>query len=203
LSATESDDYMERLAKRMMALEPEAYQEFGDIFGPRFKAFFLSKRVEISEAEDLAVSCITDVARKVAQGKYRITKGGRFESWVFKVAHNGLLDWLRKRKRRHEIEVPLRGDVPTQSALGEKPEGNTDVMCAVHDALAQLSEGDRLIIELRDLGVEFSYSEIGERLGTRPATARVRHFRALKRLQSILAKDLRVKNLVNGKRTTR
>jgi RNA polymerase sigma factor (sigma-70 family) len=201
LSATKCDDYMERLAKRMMALDEQAYKEFADIFGPRFKAFLLSKRVGISEAEDLAVSCITDVARKVAKGKYRCTKGGKFETWVFKVAHNGLLDWFRKGKGKRQAEVPLVGDVPAQNPVREESQASRDVMCAVHEALAQLSEGDRVIIELRDLGVELSYSEIGQRLRTRPATARVRHFRALKRLESILARDLRVRNLINRKRT--
>jgi RNA polymerase sigma-70 factor (ECF subfamily) len=185
---------MEKLARRMVASEDQAYREFGAIFGPRFRAFFLKHGLTGSDAEDLAISCITDIALKVK--KYKSTKDGSFEAWVFTIARNTLVDWWRK----HQATVPLTDDLSTENLLGGELKPNINVVLAVRDATAQLSKTDQAVIQLRELGVEHSYDEIGEHLGIRPETARVRHFRALKRLASILKRDPRIRNFLDRKK---
>lgn len=75
-----SNTCLEELAKRMIALEDNAYYEFADIFGTKFKSYFLRHGLSDFNAEDLASTCITDIALKV--GKYKQIENGNFEAWV-------------------------------------------------------------------------------------------------------------------------
>ena len=168
-------------------MEDQAFREFGDIFGPRLRAFFLVHGLAVSDAEDLAVSCVTDIALKVE--KYKPMKDGGFEAWIFTIARHTLVNWWRN----YRATVPLPDDLPTQEPPSDELGLNMEVILAVTDAVAQLSEIDRTIVQLRDLGVENTYAEISERLCIPSGTVRVRHFRALKKLQSLLQRDQRIR----------
>lgn len=86
----------ERIALGLKTLDPEAYDEFADHFGPRFKGFFVQNGLSCGEAEDLAVSCITDIARVVSRYQ-QLAKGG-FQDWAFAIARKSLADWRRERQ---------------------------------------------------------------------------------------------------------
>lgn len=180
---------IDSLAARMLALEEEAFTDFARVFGPRFRAYFIRRGLPVVDAEDLAVSCVTDIALKIE--KYKPVAGGGFEAWVFTLARRALFDWWRERRATE----PLPDDLPAPLP-GEPEEGELAVVEAVRDAVAQLPEADQALIELRDLGGEYTYSEISQQLGLSPQGARVRHFRALKRLKSILEKDPRIGKLL-------
>jgi RNA polymerase sigma factor (sigma-70 family) len=189
--AAKSEIDIEDLARRMSAFDELAFKEFADMFGPRFKALFSRRGLPMAEAEDLSVSCVTDIALKV--NKYRPTEGGSFEGWVFTLAHRYLIDWWRARR----ATVPLPDGLAYIPTSSEEFEPNLNAVFAVRDAMAQLSETDQLLIRLRNLGEEYSYDEIGRRLGLRADTARVRHFRAMKRLKIILEKDSRIQRFIH------
>lgn len=181
---------IEGLASRMAASEEQAFIEFAETFGSRFKSFFIKKGLTTSNAEDLAVSCITDIALKVE--KYKPVREGGFEAWVFTLARNYLIDWLRTRRNSE----PLPDNLAAPTVSTDEIEPNLDIILAVGDALAELSEADQILVKLRHLVEEHSYAEIGERLGISPETARVRHFRALKHLKAILETDERIQRLL-------
>jgi len=185
-SSTDFED----LAKRMVGLEERAYEEFADLFGPRFLRYFIRRGLPAMEAEDLAVSCVSDIALKV--DRYHRTQGGGFEAWVFTLVRHIWADWWRAYKETVPLPQQLVGADPRAIETGPNPE----VVSAVRDALQCLTPKDREIIEFRDLGGETTYIEIGAQLGIRPGTARQRHRRALRRLQALLEKDHRIKSLL-------
>ncbi|MDQ3821105.1 MAG: hypothetical protein M3362_25950, partial [Acidobacteriota bacterium] len=90
-----SDENVERLAQRLSALEPQAFEEFSDLFTPRIKGYLMRHGLTASDAEDLTVSCITDTALKV--DKYKLIDGVGFAAWVFTLVRHSFVDWLRKR----------------------------------------------------------------------------------------------------------
>ncbi len=199
MSDGKTDIHMEELAKRMVALDDRAYGEFANIFGPRFRALFLARGLTLSDAEDLAVSAVTDIALKVE--KYRPMKAGSFAAWVFALARHTLADWFRRHRGKQQAEVPLFKDVPTKGRAAYDLEPNMDIVLAVQDGLAQLSETDRDIIQLHDLGGEHTYAEISERLHMQAGTVKVRHFRALRQLEAVLENDSRIKKLLRLKKS--
>ncbi len=182
----ESDIDIEGLARRMRESDEEAYREFACYFGPRFRSFFLRRGLQLGDAEDLAVSCVTDIALKVE--KYRAVDGGAFEAWVFTLARQSLLDWWRAHRYTEPLSENPASELPAQDAF----ENNTELISAVIDALAQLSEDDRAVIQAIEFSGEQTFAEAGKTLGLSEGRVRARHYRALKRLQAILERDERI-----------
>jgi RNA polymerase sigma-70 factor (ECF subfamily) len=189
-----SDKYIEELATRMLYLEEEAFAEFAEIFGPRLMAFFVRRGLSVGDAEDLSVSCVTDISLKV--DKYTALREGGFTSWVFALARNALADWWRS----HRPAEPLPENFSSPVQESEDGEPVSEVVVAVRQALNLLSESDRSVILLRELEGRYTYDEIAERLGIRAEAARVRHHRALKRLKAILEEDPRIVKFISKDR---
>lgn len=197
-----SDKYMEDLATRMLGFEDEAFLEFAEIFGPRLRSFFIRRGLPAGEADDLSVSCVTDISLKV--NKYTSVREGGFSSWVFALAHNSMADWWRARHASEPMPENLGAAPPQQQSDegGEGGEGDSEVVLAVRHALSLLSESDRSVVMLREMGGDYAFDEIGELLGIRGDAARVRHHRALKKLKAILEEDPRVAKFI-GRRQER
>lgn len=178
-------EYFERLAERMAGLEDRAYDEFAGLFGRYLGSYFRKHGLAASQAEDLTADCITDVALNVS--RYRRIEGGGFKAWVFAIAKHALADWWRVNKPI----VPLTEDVPSRDPE-DQARPNAQVVSAVREAAAKLSDTDRSVIELRDFGEERSYREIADMVGAAERTVIVRHHRALKRLGAMLKDDPRI-----------
>jgi len=188
-----ADDDFKDLAEGLAKLDPGAIQRFADVFGRRFCVYFLKRGLRPSEAEDLAVNCVTDIALKVPH-YYRPQQAGGFERWVFVLAYRALIGWIRARP-------PMPVGTPEEIAPADKivklrtEEDSPQLLAvieAVHEALQQLSPSEGAVVELRDLSVPHDYEEIGRLLGIPPGTARVYHHRALKQLRGILEGDPRI-----------
>jgi RNA polymerase sigma factor (sigma-70 family) len=181
-----SDMNMEDLARRMCELDELAFQEFADYFGSRFRSIFFRRGLLFSDAEDLAVSCVTDIALKVEQ--YHPIEGKSFEAWVFTLARRALIDWWHARW----ATVSISEDFPSDLSFDDEPGRDSELTSAVKDALARLSETDRAVIETKNFMGEQTFAEAGAALGLSAGAARVRHHRALKRLQALLEQDVRI-----------
>jgi RNA polymerase sigma factor (sigma-70 family) len=157
------------------------------------RAFFVRRGLSTTDAEDLAMSCITDLALK--SDRYDPERGGgRFASWVFTLARHALADWWRKHQPTSALPESLA--TPETGLLEESAEVSA-VVDAVREAVAKLPETDRHLLRLRDLERNEPYSEIARELGIRTETARVRHLRSLRRLRSLLESDSRVQPLLH------
>ena len=134
-------------------------------------------------AEEVTQSVFCTVAAKLAQ----YVEGGRFESWLFRIAMNRLRDDAR-RKRRHakpagenEVLEGLAGAAPDPSA----GRADAEELAALRRAVAQLSASDREVIDLRHVG-GMSFKQMAEHLGEPLGTLLARHHRALAKLRGIL-----------------
>ena len=181
----------EDVAKRMAAGEVEAHRLFAKLFGKKLAFFFLRKGLGSADAEDLAVSCVGDIALKIE--KYRRQGKGYFKAWVYTIAERYRVNWLRKQNPK----LPLREDMTTEMII-DTVDPNIDKVLAVQDGMNCLSEGEQQIIRLRDLGDEqLSYKEISQILDISIGAARTRYFRALQELERVLEKDPRVMRFLN------
>ena len=107
---------------------------------------------------------------------------GSFRSWLFAIAHNLVVDTHRLRRATTPIEkVPhLRDTTATPEDLAIAGERQR----ALWDALTDLTEGQRQVVELRLAGL--TGPEIAETLGLHLAAVKSTQFRAYARLRSIL-----------------
>jgi RNA polymerase sigma factor (sigma-70 family) len=163
----------------MCEFDERAFQEFAHIFGPRLRALFIKSGLRYLDAEDLTVSCVTDIALKV--GKYRPADGGGFDAWVFTLARHSLIDWLRN----HSLNKCISEELAPRVLAKDEPE----LIASVSDALAQMPENDRAVIAAKNFDGERTFAEVAAELGLLVGTARMRYHRALKRLQALLERD--------------
>lgn len=197
MRAAKSDIDMEDLARRIRELDEDAYREFSDYFGPRFRSMFLKRGLQMADAEELAVSCITDISLNVEQ--YKTVEGGSFEAWVFTLARHAYTNRWRALKEADALPENLPSPTTGEDESGPNPE----LISAVQEALARLSDTDRAVIETRDFGGEQTFAEVGGELSVKVGTARQRHRRALKRLQKLLEQDARIIRHLDRRGVTR
>lgn len=119
----------------------------------------------------------------------------RLGVWLYRIAYNKALDFLRSRQRR-----------PTVSLEADTEDGDTETMAipdarydpaaiyeqkelaeSLREAMASLSPEHRTILELRELG-GLSYEEIGTQLGLNPGTVKSRLNRAREQAAEFLRK---------------
>jgi len=123
--------------------------------------------------------------------------GSQFQTWLFRIAANKARDY---REREHALKrgggqrpLSLQAEDP-ESGLAIDPPGtapapdlalvNAEQVALVHQALDQLDEPCREIIQLRYFG-ELSYDEISRTLDLNPKTVSSRLSKCLDRLEGI------------------
>lgn len=169
--------------------DEQAYRQFARLFHGRFYRFFLVSDLPPFEAEDAARTLITDIVIKF--DKYKPRDGASFESWIFQLMRIAAANWHRSRKgQRFEPLGTLASTLPNPES-GESWV-HPELITGVQSALEKLSSDDRIILELRDLGEDRLHEEIAQLMGITVGTARVRYFRARKRLRVLLELDERV-----------
>jgi RNA polymerase sigma-70 factor, ECF subfamily len=146
--------------------------------------------------EDVEEIC-QDVFLSVIRNLDSFHGGSRFQTWLFRVAANKARDY---RQRQHaakrgggQTPVSLQAEDP-ETGLTLDPPGdtpapdttlmNTEQVALVHQALDQLGEPCREIIELRYFG-DLSYDEISHTLSLNPKTVSSRLSKCLDRLEGI------------------
>lgn len=134
-------------------------------------------------AEEITQSVFCTIAAKLVD----YVEGGRFESWLFRIAVNRLRDDAR-RKRRHAKSAG--GNEVLEGLAGAAPDHNAgraqaEELHALRAAVERLSDSDREVIDLRHVG-GMSFKEMALHLGEPLGTLLARHHRALAKLRGFL-----------------
>ncbi len=166
------------LAARCQAGAPEAFEELYRAHAPRL--FGLACRmVGRTEAEDLLQDIFLTAHRKLGLYKGESSLG----TWLFRLATNQCLDYLRSRGARLAQLTETFDEEPVSAATG--------TMRSVVDrvdlerALATLPAGCRTVFVLHDVeGLE--HREIGELLGISDGTSKSQLHKARLRLRAML-----------------
>lgn len=120
----------------------------------------------------------------------------QFSTWMFRITHNVVYDWMRKRKIQSDGELDdqllSRDQIDTSastapSAVARPDEAmeSSELQQEIEAALAQLSEEHREVIILREVqGME--YKEIADIQECSLGTVMSRLFYARKKLQTLL-----------------
>ena len=114
------------------------------------------------------------------------------ESWVYRIAANCCMDWLRKKKRDRSVSIePLReqGFDPADETAGtEEQVVAADERRRLREAIAGLPEEQREALVLTQLE-KTPYEEAARMLGVSEGTVKSRVNRAKARLREILSAD--------------
>ena len=129
-----------------------------------------------TDAEEL----VQDVLMKVHSnlGKFRRDGRAKLTTWIFQIAENHAVDFHRA---RHEEFQELPENYEPVRWHGQFAGRNTDLLEWLVEELAKVSPENRQILLWH--AQDFSFAEIGRWLGLEEGTARVRNFRATKKLE--------------------
>ena len=141
------------------------------------------------EAADLAQEAFL----KAWQGLPSFQGDSSFSTWVYRLASNVCIDYLRKQKRRREVEPVLSLDDEesgwTEPAdWDQDPQRQLERSRAVARGLEALPDHHRQVLALRELS-GLSYQEIGQALELDIGTVKSRIARARLALRKILLED--------------
>ena len=130
--------------------------------------------------EDLVQMVFVKMARSIG----RLRAPDQFEPWLFRLARNTCIDYLR-RQRLRRIFIPF---APEHENVPE-PAGAVDAeeLDALRHALAQLRPRDRALLALVQEGR--SHAEIAESFGTSVAAVKARLHRAREQLRQHYHRD--------------
>jgi RNA polymerase sigma-70 factor (ECF subfamily) len=151
--------------------------------------FMLLKMVNNpSDAEDLTIEAFGKAFKNINQ----YTPNYAFSTWLFKIATNNCIDFIRKKKLNnvsldqsvtHEDSAPMT--IPTDTLDPEEDLINQQKVVLLRSVVAKLKPRYRKLIELRYFH-ELSYDEISEELELPIGTVKAQLFRARELLYNIL-----------------
>jgi RNA polymerase sigma-70 factor (ECF subfamily) len=135
----------------------------------------------VGNAED-AADVTQDVYLRVWRGLRGFRGDANFSTWLYRVAANAALTYVKRRARAGVPMDPL--DVPEVPA----PDGAEERADAelLERALAILPPSQRAVVVLKDI-YGWTCEEIGRQMGTTEGAVKVRLFRARQRLADELA----------------
>jgi RNA polymerase sigma-70 factor (ECF subfamily) len=127
-------------------------------------------------------------------------EAGSFRSWLFTIANNTMHDQARRSTQWKLHPIDAATDMPDRSPSPEEQVVANESRLSVRDALAQLTDDQRQVAELRMAGL--SGPEIAKALGRSHGAVRTAQRRAVIRLQTLLgvapAKILPLDRQANG-----
>jgi len=174
-------------------LEP-TWTSLDDIV-PSLRRFLAERCRDDSELDDVVQETLCRAARHRAT----LTDPQKLRSWAFRIGINVLTDRVRREGRLHTV---ADGDevLPTlacphgeedlrQIQVGGVPELREEVLAVLTDALADLRERDRRLIDSY-YGGAGSCRETASDCGMRPDLVKVHLFRARRRLQDMVTRRM-------------
>jgi DNA-directed RNA polymerase specialized sigma24 family protein len=175
-----TDAELLRAARR----DADAYRELYERYRERVFGYFLRRTGD----EDTAIELTADTFCRVwvTRDRFEDERDGSVAPWLFGIARNVLLMSVR----RGEVERRVARELGVLGRLelggGAEPEPSwLDGADELLDTLP-LSQRDALRLRIVD---ELDYDQVAERLGTSPATARVRVHRGLASLRGRLSRS--------------
>lgn len=129
----------------------------------------------------------------------------KFSVWLYRIASNVCLDFIRSRKRKQTVSLSVEDDNGEDVELDiaddtQSPERLMDKQLtrdAVRRGLASLPPGQRQILLLREIQ-GLSYDEIAEVLNVEAGTVKSRIFRARKKLSAFLLEDGNIPDFISS-----
>lgn len=153
----------------------------------RYKHMVFTLAIRMLRNREMAEEVSQDTFVKAYRALARFKGKSAFSTWVFKIAYNQCLDYLKKQQCGPEI-ISSEPQILKHRAVGPEVDSkleSDDLKWVIRQGLDALAPEDSLIITLYYLE-EQSMDEISQIMGINTNTAKVRLHRSRQRLAEIM-----------------
>lgn len=187
----EQDEIDLCLVERCQQGHADAFRELVDRYQARIFNMAYRMLHNREEAEDITQEAFLNVFRAIDS-----FKGDRFSPWIYKIASNLCLDYLRRRRLPTvSLDAPVKADmdvareIADNTSLPEEEALSEALGLDIQRAIDSLPERYRVVTVLRHIE-DLTYEEIAEVLGIPLGTVKTRLFRAREMLRARLGDSL-------------
>ena len=174
------DVSVEELVKGAQEGDVRSFEGIYQMFFDRIYRYVSLKLGNVAEAEDVTEDVFVKVLESIRTFRW---KGVPFSSWLFRIAHNLVVDHLRKRSR--ERVVPLEEVVVTSSFDMDEHVEIKLAMVQVNGAMESLTKAQNEVITLR-FAAGLSLSETAKAVGKNENAVKALQHAGLLKLRRIL-----------------
>jgi RNA polymerase sigma-70 factor (ECF subfamily) len=156
---------------------------FEALYQASFARVYAMARWQLGDA-DAAQDVVSQTFLKAFEHRRRAPAGEGMTLWLFRIARNTVIDYLRVHRRRASHTTSLDELVEPADA-GESPEGaagRRERRAHLLRALAELPERDRAVLALK-FGAQRTNREVSQILDLSEGAVSMRLLRALRRLR--------------------
>jgi RNA polymerase sigma-70 factor (ECF subfamily) len=163
--------------------DKEAYGQLYQLYLDQVYRYVYFKVGNKEDAEDITENVFVRTWTAIHNKKGQIVIEN-FRAWIYRAAHNLVIDHYRKKGSKQEQEAgeDLTSTEEPVEAIVEKDFENK----ALYDVIQKLDERMQQVIILRFLNGH-SHAETARIIGIKPGHVRVLQYRALKQLQELFA----------------
>lgn len=137
-------------------------------------------------SKDISEDLVQNVFVRILKYRNKFSGQGKFTSWMYRIAHNEIVDNFRKNKKYQSTDDFSELNISNDSDTAKETEEKESVHL-LKKALHQLEESKREILVLSKYQ-GLKYKEIGKIIGCSEGSVKVRIFRALSELKDIYNK---------------
>ncbi len=151
----------ESLVQRAKQRDQKAFAQLYEEYFDRIYRYVALKIGDKTEAEDMTQQVFLKALQSISSFKW---KGIPFSAWLYRIAHNQVVDYLRKKKNR---PATLLDDSLVSSNSDSNPQLMTERNLDIEQLLSatqRLTEAQREVISLRFAG-ELSTAQVAKIMG--------------------------------------
>jgi RNA polymerase sigma-70 factor, ECF subfamily len=175
----------ESLIRRAQQLDQSALTQIYEENFDRIYRYIALKIGDRTEAEDLTQQVFLNALQSISSYK---SKGLPLSSWLYRIAHNQIVDHLRKVS--HKPSVPLDESLPIPDPLGD-PTAEIEMKFEMEEvamAAKKLTKAQQEVITLR-FASELSITEVAKTMGKSEGAIKALQHSAVAALRRILLPD--------------
>lgn len=170
----------EEIIQRAINGDREAFTYIYDLHFDKIYRYIYVKVRSRAEAEDLAQDVFIKAYEGLKNYKWRDLP---ITAWLFRIAHNRVIDYLRKSSREKRVDLN-EADAISAGDPVYMTEQNFEVY-ELKNALNKLPDAQREVATLRFIS-ELSISEVAQTLGKSEGTVKALQFNAISSLRKLL-----------------
>lgn len=140
--------------------------------------------IDHDDADDL----VQEIFVKVWKNLSKFREDSKLYTWVYRIATNECLNFLKKKKRRFFLPIhDLEGELTEKLTSSNEPSGD-EVQLKLNKALLKLPDKQRLVFNMKYFE-EMKFADIAEITGTSIGALKANYHHAVKKIEDFINAD--------------